>query len=151
MTIASDHHDAVHSVAQYALFILQDEFGDGVRIISPQKFELPAGSTKAVVEVDGIGPYSLVLVAAPVVLHVEPTLELFEFVARQGGKPGLAMMLVVDSDTEGLVNVLMAHHIYGNCLDRSELLTSVANVAGQADDADEDMVSRFGGHRFADG
>jgi len=150
MTV-TNHHDSVHSVAQYALFILQDEFGDGVRVLSDRKFELPTGSTKAVVEVDGLGPHTLVLVAAPVILHVTPTPELYEFVARQGDRPGLAMMVVVDSDVAGQVNVLMAHHIYGNCLDRSELLTSVANVAGQADDADEELVRRFGGHRFADG
>lgn len=151
MTVSSNHHDSVHSVAQYALFILQDEFGDGVRVLSDRKFELPAGSTKAVVEIDGVGPYTLVLVAAPVALHVRPTPELYEFVARQGEHPGLAMMLVVDSDSPGLVNILMTHHIYGNCLDRSELLTSVANVAGQADDSDELVVARFGGHRYSDG
>lgn len=151
MTVASDHHDSVHSVAQYALFILQDEFGDGVRVLSPKKFELPAGSTKAVVEVDGVGRHSIVLVAAPVALHVTPTAELYEYVARQGDTPGLAMMVVVDSDVADQVNVLVTHHIYGNCLDRSELLTSVANVAGQADDQDEAMVARFGGHRYSDG
>ena len=64
-----------------------------------------------------------------------------------GGRPGPGFFRGSGPDT---VHVLVVHRIYGNCLDRSELLTSVANVAGQADDADEEFVARFGGSRFSD-
>lgn len=150
MTLETNHHDSVMSVAQYALFILHDEFDDAVHVVSPTKFELPVGSTKVSCEIAGVGPFALVLVASPLALDVPPAPEVYEFVARQGGKPGLASMIVVDADTPGLINVFVVHHIYGNCLDRSELLTSVANVAGQADDADETFVARFGGSRYSD-
>ncbi|MCB0916493.1 MAG: hypothetical protein KDC23_12440 [Actinobacteria bacterium] len=150
MGLESDHYDSVASVAQYALFILQDEFGDAVHVLDPNKFELPVGSTKVTTEVAGVGPFSVLLVSSPLALGVTPSAEVFEFVARQGGRPGLASMIVVDAEESGLINVFVVHHIYGNCLDRSELLTSVANVAGQADDADEKFVARFGGQRYSD-
>ncbi len=150
MPPGSDHHDGVASVAQYALFILQDEFGAAVHVIDGTRFELPVGSTKVSIEVSGVGPFAVVLVSSPLALGVEPSPELFEFVARQGGRPGLASMIVVDAEEVGLINVFVVHHIYGNCLDRSELLTSVANVAGQSDDSDETFVARFGGQRYSD-
>lgn len=150
MALPSDHHDSVQSVAQYALYILNDEFGAAVHVVDATEFELPVGSTKVTVEVAGVGSGVVVLIASPLALKVPPSPDLFEFVARQGGRPGLATMVVVDADEAGLVNVVVVHHIYGNCLDRSELLTSVANVAGQADDADEIFVERFGGVRFSD-
>lgn len=148
MTI--DFFDSVHSVAQYALYILQDEFGEGVRIASPQRFELPAGSTQVVTEISGVGSHAVVLVSAPVAIGVPPAADMFEFVARQGGRPSLGSLVVVDHADGELVNVFVVHHIYGSCLDRAELLTSVANVASQADDLDEEFVSRFGGLRLTD-
>lgn len=148
MALESDHHESVHSVAQYALYILQDEFGDGVVLRSATAFELPAGSTKASVEVAGVGGFAVILVSSPLALDVPASPALFEYVARQGGRPNLGNMIVLDGGSPGLVDVIVVHHIYGNCLDRSELLTSVANVAGQADDADEDFVARFGGRRY---
>ncbi len=144
------HHETVHSVAQYALFILQDEFGDAVHIVTPTRFELPVGSTRVTTEIAAAGDHAVVLVAAPVALDVPASPELYEHVARQGGSPSLGAMVVMEAGSMGLVNVLLFHHIYGNCLDRAELLTSVANVAGQADDADEAFVERFGGRRFSD-
>jgi hypothetical protein len=144
------HHDSVHSVAQYALFILQDEFGAGVRVADANRFELPAGSTKVSIEIAGVAQHAVLLVSAPMAIGVPPTPEMYEYIARQGGRPSLGSMIVVDSETPGLVDVMVVHHIYGNCLDRAELLTSVANVAGQADDGDEAFVARFGGGRHAD-
>ena len=144
------HHDSVHSVAQYALFILSDEFGEGVDVEESNRFALPAGSTRVVTEVVGIEGHSVVLVSAVVALGVPVSAPMFEFVARQGGKPGLGALVAMDSGDPATVNVFAVHHIYGNCLDRSELLTSVANVASQADDLDEEFVARFGGRRLAD-
>jgi hypothetical protein len=144
------HHDTVESVAQYTLFILREEFGDAVHIHDRLRYELPAGSTRVVTEVAGIAEHAVILVSAPLALDVPATPEMFEFVARQGGRPGLATMLVLAGDSAGRVNVMVAHHIYGNCLDRAELLTSVANVAAQADGEDENFVARFGGTRLAD-
>lgn len=150
MPLDTDHHDSVQSVAQYALYILQDEFGEAVHVLHSNKFELPVGSTKVTTEVAAAGTFAVLLVSSPLALHVPPSPELYEYVARQGGRPGLASMIAVDAEEAGLVNVFVVHHIYGNCLDRSELLTSVANVAGQADDADESFVARFGGQRYSD-
>ncbi len=144
------HHDTVESVAQYALFILREEFGDAVHIHDRLRYELPAGSTRVVTEVAGISDHAVILVSAPLALDVPASPEMFEFVARQGGRPGLASMIVLAGDDPGLVNVMVAHHIYGNCLDRAELLTSVANVAAQADGEDENFVARFGGARLSD-
>ncbi|MFI0432296.1 MAG: T3SS (YopN, CesT) and YbjN peptide-binding chaperone 1 [Candidatus Nanopelagicales bacterium] len=144
------HHDTVESVAHYTLFILREEFGDAVHIHDSLRYELPAGSTRVVTEVAGIAEHAVILVSAPLALNVPATPEMFEFVARQGGRPGLANMLVLAGDADGRVNVMVAHHIYGNCLDRAELLTSVANVAAQADGEDENFVARFGGTRLAD-
>lgn len=148
--MTTDHFDSVHSVAQYALYILQDEFPDGVQITGPQRFELPAGSTQVVTEIAGVGSHAVVLVSAPVAIGVPPSPEVFEFVARQGGRPSLGALVVVDHDDGELINVFVVHHIYGSCLDRAELLTSVANVASQADDLDEEFVARFGGQRLTD-
>ncbi len=150
MGLPSDHHDSIASVANWALHLLIDEFGAGVHVVNETQFELPAGSTKVTVEVAGVGGFAIVLVASPLALDVPPAPELFEYVARQGDHPGLASMLVVPGSGPDTVHVLVVHRIYGNCLDRSELLTSVANVAGQADDADEEFVARFGGSRFSD-
>lgn len=150
MPLDTDHYDSVQSVAQYALFILQDEFGEAVHVLDGNKFELPVGSTKVTTEVAAAGPFAVLLVSSPLAVDVPPSADLYEYVARQGGRPGLASMIVVDAETEPLVNVFVVHHIYGNCLDRSELLTSVANVAGQSDDADEAFVARFGGSRYSD-
>lgn len=144
------HHDSVDSVAQYALFILREEFGDAVHIHSRTRYELPAGSTRVVTEVAGISDHAVILVSAPLALGVPAEPAMFEFVARQGGRPGLAAMIVVPADSADRVNVMVAHHIYGNCLDRAELLTSIANVAAQADGEDEAFVARFGGARLAD-
>ena len=146
------HHDTVDSVAQYALFILREEFGDAVHIHDRLRYELPAGSTRVVTEVAGIADHAVILVSAPLALDVPTSPEMFEFVARQGGRPGLASMIVIAAGNgrTDRVNVMVAHHIYGNCLDRAELLTSVANVAAQADGEDENFVARFGGKRLAD-
>lgn len=148
--MTTDHFDSVHSVAQYALYILQDEFPNGVSVASPQRFEIPAGSTQVVTEIAGVGAHAVVLVSAPVAIGVPPSPEVFEFVARQGGRPSLGSLVVVDHPDGTLLNVFVVHHIYGSCLDRAELLTSVANVASQADDLDEEFVSRFGGQRLTD-
>ena len=137
--------DSPHAVSQWVLHLLQDEFGDAIHEVDAMSYELPVGSSKVIVDVRPAGSRTVINILAPLVFYATPSPELFEYVARQTGAPGLGHLRIKDSERPGLVDILVAGQLPGDDIDRSELITTVAIIGGFADDIDNDLAERFGG------
>ena len=98
-------------------------------------------------------PRSVVLVTAPILWGVSPTPELFEWVAREGGSRWFGHVEVHDSKQEGQegkVDLIYAHTLLGDTMDRPELETAMWSLLATADVWDDELQARFGGSRSDD-
>ena len=96
-------------------------------------------------------PTSTVEITAPVLRNLDPSPELFEYIARGGPKSTFGHLVVMDEqDRPGKLFLFLAHHLLGDYLDQDELSTAVFTVLYLADDLDDELQRRFGGDRPAD-
>lgn len=96
-------------------------------------------------------PRTLVQVDAPILWSVEPTHELFEWVAREGANYLFGHVMVLDDTNDaGKVFLLMSHTLLGDYLDEAELASALWGVLSTADDLDDKLQARFGGKRLVD-
>ncbi|MGE0556501.1 MAG: hypothetical protein AB7R55_24005 [Gemmatimonadales bacterium] len=94
---------------------------------------------------------TLVLISALILRGVQPTPQLFEWVARQGGSRWFGHVEVHDDrDNPGTVYLLLSHTLLGDFLDEKELETAMYAVLGGADSWDEELQKQFGGKRWSD-
>lgn len=94
-------------------------------------------------------PRSLVLVRAPILRSVEPTPDLYEWVARKGSSAWFGRVEVHDFDDD-TVHLLLSHTLLGDYLDRPELEATMWGVLRLADTWDDELQAKFGGKRFSD-
>jgi hypothetical protein len=96
-------------------------------------------------------PSSLVRVSSPVLWGVDPSPELFEWVAREGGTYFFGHVSAhEDSQSPGKVFLLFSHTLLADYLDEGELTAAFYGVLNTADDLDDRLQARFGGRRLAD-
>jgi len=93
---------------------------------------------------------TLVLVTAPILLGVEPTPELFEWVAREGGSRWFGHVEVHETDESDRVNLIFSHTLLGDFLDKPELETAMWSLLTVANGWDDELQPRFGGKRATD-
>ena len=93
---------------------------------------------------------SLVLITSPILLGVEPTAALFEWVARNGGSKWFGHVEVHESSEDDRVNLIMSHTLLGDYLDAKELEHGMYAVLMAADEWDDELQPMFGGKRLTD-
>ena len=92
-----------------------------------------------------------VRVTAPILREVNPSPELFEWVARESAKTLMGHIVLVDSkEPPGTVELLMAHVLLGDFLDEAELKMALSTVGVGADTLDDELQEKFGGKRWVD-
>jgi len=92
-------------------------------------------------------PRTVVLVTSPILHEVEPTPELFEWIARNGGSRWFGHIEVYDAGDTGRVNLIFSHTLLGDYLDQPELETAMWGILSVANGWDEELQQKFGGKR----
>jgi len=92
-------------------------------------------------------PRTTVLVTAPLLREVEPTGELFEWVARNGGSRWFGHVEVHDEGDTGKVSLIYSHTLLGDYLDQPELEAAMWGILSVADRWDDELQQKFGGKR----
>ena len=96
-------------------------------------------------------PASLVQLSCPILWEVDPTPQLFEWIARQGGNYFFGHISAHDdSSAPGKVFLLMSHTLLGDYLDEDELSSAMYAMLGTADKLDDELKGKFGGKRLSD-
>jgi hypothetical protein len=96
-------------------------------------------------------PSSVVSISCPILWGAEPSPELYEWVAREGGNFFFGHVSVHDDiSTPGKRFVIMTHNLLGDYLDEGELSAAMYAVLNTADKLDDELQGRFGGKRLAD-
>lgn len=111
-------------------------------------FTFQAGSSRVFIRVserEGTDT-TIVAVFAPVLRDVQPSPELFEFIAREGGDYFFGHLSFLGFE-DGTSLLLFKHNLLGDYLDPEELHWVVGAVGGTADDLDDDLQAKFGGKR----
>lgn len=130
---------------------LVDTFSD-VRVDSDGDFVIPYESTSVFVRCseqgEGDSKRTLVAIFAVVLSEVNPTPELFEFVAVHADDWVFGHICTVRDKDSGLNRVLMRHTLLGDYLDAEELRSAVVAIVVSADRLDDEMKETFGGKRF---
>ena len=88
----------------------------------------------------------LVTLTVPLLAHVPPSPELFEYVAVHFDDYSfghLGVRLAGDH-----VNLVMAEHLLGDHLDEAELINAVASIGLAADELDDELQDTYGGFRY---
>jgi len=133
---------------------LTETFSD-VRVDSDGDFAIPYESTSVFVRCseqgEGDSKRTLVQIWAEVLSEVNPTPELFEFVATHADDWVFGHIFTIRDGESGLNRVLMRHTLLGDYLDAEELRSAVVGIVISADKLDDEMKDSFGGKRFREG
>ena len=92
-------------------------------------------------------PRSVVLVTAPILNEVDPSPQLFEWIARQGGSRWFGHVEAHDAGDSGKLNLIFSHTLLGDYLDQPELETAMWGILSVANGWDEELQQEFGGRR----
>ena len=96
-------------------------------------------------------PRSLVNLSSPILWAVPKTPELFEWVAREGGRYYFGHVMAADDVREsGRIFLSMNHTLLGDYIDEEELASALYAVLNTADQLDDELQKRFGGKRWTD-
>jgi len=96
-------------------------------------------------------PRSLVNISSPILWSVTPTPELFEWIAREGGRYYFGHVSAADDIRDaGKVFLSMNHTLLGDYIDEEELASAMYAVLNTADQLDDELQKRFGGKRWTD-
>lgn len=110
-------------------------------------------STFLTLRVHGFGkddagdPRTAVIVTAPLLREVDPSPELFEWVARNGGSRWFGHVEVHDQGDTGMVSLIFSHTLLGDYLDQAELETAMWGILSVANSWDDELQQKFGGKR----
>ncbi len=106
------------------------------------------GTARIWVYVEEQGGHAIVKIDSPLVLGVEPSAELFRYVATENNYI-FGKLRVAEYAAEW--NLILSYGLLADCLDRVELEMAVGAVADLADRWDDALVARFGGRVFHPG
>lgn len=96
-------------------------------------------------------PSSVVRILCPLLWQVDPSAELFEWVAREGSRYWFGHVSAEnDVKAPGKLFLVMTHTLLGDYLDEGELSTAMYAVLRVADELDDELQKRFGGKRLPD-
>lgn len=115
-------------------------------------FVVDVGSCRAVVAVEPWGDTH-----ASVGVHVvtnwglDPTPELYRFVATQAGAPFVFGALHAVEREDGKCNVALSYSVLGDMVDPDELVNAVSTITATSDDLAAEIKARFGGELTWDG
>ena len=126
---------------------LTQNFGD-VNIDSKGNYSLRSGSTRMFVSIrtHEDGDWTWVTLQVPVLLKVEESPAVFEYVALHSDDYIFGHLSVGRTD-EGLI-IMFSHALLGDYLDEEELARAVAGMLYVADEMDDELEKQFGGTRF---
>jgi len=94
---------------------------------------------------------ALVSISSPILWSVPPTPELYEWIARDGGRYYFGHVQAADDmRDQGKLFLSMNHTLLGDYLDEEELASAMYAVLNTADQLDDELQKRFGGKRWAD-
>jgi hypothetical protein len=96
-------------------------------------------------------PSTLVQISSPLLWEVDPTPQLYEWIAREGGKYYFGHVTAYDdSSAAGKLFLNMSHTLLGDYLDEEELHWALYSLLNTADKLDDELKGKFGGKRLAD-
>ncbi len=96
-------------------------------------------------------PASLVQLSCPLLWEVDPTPQLFEYIAKQGGNYYFGHLSAHDDQSApGKLFLLMSHTLLGDYLDEEELSSALYAMLNTADNLDDELKGKFGGKRLSD-
>jgi len=94
---------------------------------------------------------TLVQISSPLLWEVDPTPQLYEWIAREGGKYYFGHVTAYDdSSAPGKLFLNMSHTLLGDYLDEEELHWALYSLLNTADKLDDELKGKFGGKRLAD-
>jgi hypothetical protein len=94
----------------------------------------PCGDTHAAVRVDAVTNWGL-----------DPSLELYQYVATQAGTPLVFGALRTVERDDAKCNVVVSYGFLGDTVDPDELVNAVSVVVATAEDLGAQIKARFGG------
>jgi len=101
-------------------------------------------------EFDGKAPaQTFVYLTAPMLRDLQPTLELFKWVAVQGTGYRLGCVEAFEEEA-GTIFLRYKYVLLADFLDEDELSTALWAVIYTADDLDDELQKQFGGKRYID-
>jgi hypothetical protein len=110
-------------------------------------YTLRNGSSQFFVEVSDWGDEDTwIRVISPVLLGAKESPELFEYVALNSDRYKIGTLSAMREDAG--ITLFLSHGILGTYLDAPELERTVVLIAETADEIDDELQGRFGGHRF---
>ena len=96
-------------------------------------------------------PTSLVQISCPVLWEVNPSPDLFKWIATEGGHFYFGHVTCYDdSSSPGKLFLTMQHTLLGDYLDEEELSSAMYAILGSADKLDDELKGKFGGKRLSD-
>jgi len=125
---------------------LTDMLGS-VTIDKDGDFTIQQGSTMVFIRVVPWrdGESAVVSVFAPVLLEVQPSPALHQYIAENDYVFG---NLTLEAGEHGTQTLMFGHRLLGDFLDPAELESAVGAVAFTADDLDDELQPRFGGSKM---
>src|SRR5215211_489784 len=90
---------------------------------------------------------TLVRLTVPLLLDVEPSADLFEYVALHADDFVFGH-LAAHRNEQDRVDLFFVHILLGDYLDPEELMSAVGGMAVSADELDNELQAEFGGRRF---
>lgn len=89
----------------------------------------------------------LISLMAPLVFNLQPSADLFEYVATHSADYYFGHLVATRMD-DGSIMVSSHHTLLGDFLDDEELIRAVVVVLSSADTVDDEIKNRFGGERY---
>ena len=109
------------------------------------RYEVPYQSTRIVVHpLDWTKGRTILRIIAPIVMDVEPVMELYKRLAELNNTTTFGKFFLRDG------TVFIEHNLLGESLDKEEFRAALASVAHHADRLDEALVAEFGGRKWSD-
>jgi len=122
----------------------------GTTCIFVQVGELPADDEKISFRKENDLSLTWIRAYAPVLLEVNPTKELYKWVATDGQTHDYGAYRVFTDEKEKKSVLEFSYTLPGDSLDPGELKNAVLSVLASSDLEDEDLQKRFGGKLFSE-
>ena len=91
------------------------------------------------------GDKTTVKIVAPIVHDIPASPEVYKYAATEGSYKFGHLSC---SEKDGKVSIYFVHTLLGDFLDPEELKMATFLLARSADEVDDELVKKFGGHRF---